>query len=373
MIKKVIIIGCIGTLILVGATVFGLMVYAPKNSQAFVPTMEIEPAKEAAKKGTKSRYETLKDAKFNKPETVEKRIAPVFEINAILTKDSIANSGGTTIANDNNALISKDTTAMYEAIIKRNRSKRGVKPGKEKRVGEQKKKYAAKTVKKQQKPISKKRKEKEALNPLSHPDQEKAILENVPVNNYMADKVEKEELKELSNKEKKYNFNYISSGSEQVQQGDLVRAELNQKLKIRSGRNGIELKLLEACTIAGRSYIQGDIMHGYSRLSGDRVQINISTISSNETGETEFVSLEVYDNDFQKGLAYDGTANNQKKRIIRNTSRDLIPNRIPGANTARGIVDAIAGTANGKFAKGYQVRVAIGGHLNNYSYNNNSN
>jgi len=190
------------------------------------------------------------------------------------------------------------------------------------------------------------------------------VTQVMPASHHTAvEKVDKE-----SNKEKKtYSFNYISKEVEQVRQGDFVRAELTQKLKVRSGSNGIELKLLEGCTVGDRQYIQGDIMHGFSRLSGDRMHINISSITSNETGETDFVSLRVFDNDFQEGLAYDARANNEKKRIISRTSRDLIPDRIPGANTARGIVNTIAGTANGKFAKGYQVRVATGNNQNNYA------
>jgi len=365
MVKKVLIIAGISTIVLIAAIVVALMVYSPKQSQANVPMLEIVPAKAAANKKSKSRFEILNEAKFNKPKVEEKQIAPVFELDEILTKESKADSIKNPV--DDTAVASLDTVSIIEAMLKEKRKQSDLKSAKSKsRVGDKKKSYAAKPAKKSSKPVVKKR-----VIPAPPKVTKNEVAEEVVTSDYMADKNEKQ----VSYKEKKtYSFNYISNEAAQAKQGDFVRAELIHKVKVRSGRNGVDLKLLEACMIGERSYIQGDILHGFSLLSGDRVQINIHSITSGETGETEFVSLDVYDNDFQKGLAYDATANNEKKRLIRSTSRDLIPNRVPGANTARSLVNTIAGTANGKFAKGYQVRVSIANKKNNYtSYHNNQN
>ena len=367
MIKKVLIIGGISLLILIGAISVAITLYSPKQSQAFVPTLEIEPTKEKAQNGAKSRYEILKDAKFNKPKSVEKKIAPVFEIAEILTKAK--NKDSLKIANpiDSNAFASLDTVAIIEQLLAEKRAQSSLKSAKEmSRVGASKSKRPTSS---KIRPKAKKKVAKQVL-----PVDPK---ETVTAMDYTADKkADKEDLK--GDKEKEiYGFNYISKQAEQVDESKFVRAELSEKLKVRSGSNAIEIKLLETCTIGDKSYIMGDVMHGFSRLSGDRVQINISSITSNETGNTDFVNLKVYDNDFLEGLAYDATANNEKKRIISRTSRDLIPNRVPGANTARGLVSTIAGTVNGKFAKGYQIRIAVSNtsknNYNNYSYNNNKN
>ena len=369
MIKKVLIIGGISLLVLIGAISLTIMLYSPKQSQAFVPTLEIEPTKEKAQNGAKSRYEILKDAKFNKPKSVEKKIAPVFEIAEILTKSKKEDS--LKIANpiDSNAFASMDTVAIIEQLLAEKRAQSRVKSAKaNSRVGASKSKRKASNV---VRPKAKKK--------VNAPPAVKSVApkETLTAIDYTADKkADKEDLK--GDKEKEiYSFNYISKQAEQVDESKFVRAELSEKLKVRSGSNAIEIKLLETCTIEDKAYIQGDIMHGFSRLSGDRVQINISSITSNETGQTDFVNLKVYDNDFLEGLAYDATANNEKKRLISRTSRDLIPNRVPGANTARGLVSTIAGTVNGKFAKGYQIRIAVSNsrsnNYNNYSYNNNKN
>lgn len=370
MVKKILIIGAIGVLVLFAAIVVGGMVYAPKQSEAVVPTFKIEPVEEIVKKARKSRYETLKEAKFSKKQVVEKQIAPVFEIEELLTEEVPTDLAINSV--DENALASLDTVAIIEAMLKEKRNRNSFKSAKAKsRVGDKQKERPKKPIKKYSSTTKKASKK-----PISSPSPQavkKVENEQVDSFDYMADKAEKSE-KEESYKDSAYDFDFYSKQTEKVNQGDFVRAELSHKLKVRSGSSGIELKLLEACTIGGRAYIQGDIMHGFSRLTGQRVQINISSITSNETGNTEFVSLDVYDNDFQVGLAYDATANNEKKRLIRNTSRDLIPNRLPGANTARGIVNTIAGTANGKFAKGYQVRISISNTQNiNSSYHNQNN
>jgi len=370
MIKKVLIIGGISLLILIGAISVAITLYSPNQSQAFVPTLEIEPSKEKAQNEAKSRYQILKDAKFNKPKSVEKKIAPVFEIAEILTKTK--NKDSLKIANpiDSNAFASLDTVAIIEQLLAEKRAQSSLKSAKtNSRVGASKSKRKASNV---VRPKAKKKVNapvKQAL-PI-------APKEAVTAIDYTADKKgDNQDLKGDKGKEI-YSFNYISKQAEQVDESKFVRAELSEKLKVRSGSNAIEIKLLETCTIEDKAYIQGDIMHGFSRLSGDRVQINISSITSNETGQTDFVNLKVYDNDFLEGLAYDATANNEKKRLISRTSRDLIPNRVPGANTARGLVSTIAGTVNGKFAKGYQIRIAVSNtsknNYNNYSYNNNKN
>jgi len=370
MIKKVLIIGGISLLILIGAISVAITLYSPKQSQAFVPTLEIEPTKEKAQNDAKSRYEILKDAKFNKPKSVEKKIAPVFEIAEILTKTK--NKDSLKIANpiDSNAFASLDTVAIIEQLLAEKRAQSSVKSAKAKsRVGRSKLKSSTSNVvrPKAKKKVAKQVKQVLPVDP----------KETVKAMDYTADKKgDYDDLK--GDKEKEiYSFNYISKAAEQVDESKFVRAELSEKLKVRSGSNAIEIKLLETCSIDDKAYIMGDVMHGFSRLSGDRVQINISSITSNETGNTDFVNLKVYDNDFLEGLAYDATANNEKKRIISRTSRDLIPNRVPGANTARGLVSTIAGTVNGKFAKGYQIRIAVSNtsknNYNNYSYNNNKN
>jgi len=90
MIKKALIIGGVGALAALGAVIVGLMIYTPKEAQAYVPVLKIEPAKEKNQHKSKSRYQILKDAKFNKAKPVEKQVAPIFEIDPILTEEADA-------------------------------------------------------------------------------------------------------------------------------------------------------------------------------------------------------------------------------------------------------------------------------------------
>lgn len=351
MVKKILIIVGVTFLILAGGIVTTIMLYSPKNSMAYTPEIEIKANNTNPKpKPSNKRLDVLKDGKKRTTRTA-KQIAPVFNLDIISEKPDTVKPNAITNPVDSNSVASIDTIAIYEAILKQKKESIASNRVGAKGIPKPKRYQSAATTKPVHRYTAKPK-------PMPKPLRYQSAEETAKVADQQ---VQQQPQKTEAIRKEKYEFNFISSPTKNknVDQTNFVRAELAQNLKIRSGSESCEIVLLENCNINGKDYMIGDIMHGFSRLSGDRLDINISKITSNESGSTEFVNLTVFDTDFQQGIIIDQQANQQKKRIIRNTSRDLIPNSLPGANTARGLINTIASGANGKVEKGYVIHIEI--------------